>query len=57
MRDDIEEQKLPSFNTTSSKEHVPEIEQTIEFLKEKMRDLTRFIPYHSLPRRIVIEMV
>ena len=34
-----------------------EIESTIRFLKDKIRVLMRYIPYKSITRRMVIDMV
>ena len=39
MRDNIDTPEGPTINPTSTKEHVTEIEQTIRYLKEKMKSL------------------
>ena len=57
MRDDIYELEGTTLNTTSTKEHVTEIERTIRVLKERMGDLMTSLPYKQLPIRMVIDMV
>ena len=55
--DKIDDLKVPTLNTTSDKEHVPERELTIKVLKERTRDLMKSLTYKLLPRRMAIEMV
>ena len=56
MRDDIYELEGTTLNTTSTKEHVTEIERTIRVLKERMGDLMISLPYKQLLIRMVIDM-
>ena len=57
IQDNIDALEGPALNTTSTNEHVTEIERNFRVLKEKMGALTSSLPYLSIPRIMVIETV
>jgi hypothetical protein len=44
-------------NTTAAKEHVSEVEQTIQTVKERIRGLLATLPFSHVPKRMKIEFV
>ncbi len=50
---------LPTLecNTTAAKEHVSEVERTIQTLKERTRGLLATHPFSHVPKRMKIEFV
>ena len=46
-----------TLNTVARDEHVPEIERHIRTLKERVRCVRNMLPFESIPKRLVIEMV
>ena len=57
MQGGIYDLKGPSLNSTSAKEHAPEIEQISRVLKELTIDLTILLSYKALSRRMVSEVL
>jgi hypothetical protein len=51
--------KCPTLpiNTTAANEHVPEIERTVRFVKERARGLENTLPFTGLPKLITIELL
>ena len=45
------------LNTVSNDEHVPEIERQIRTLKERTRGIYCTLPFHKIPRCLIIEML
>jgi hypothetical protein len=46
-----------NLNTTSTDEHVPDIERQIFLMKERARDVRSTLPFKVIPFRITIELV
>ena len=45
-----------NLNTTARDEHVPEIEQYIRKIKERIRATTNMLPFEQLPHRLIVEI-
>jgi hypothetical protein len=46
-----------NLNTTSAREHVPDVERQIRVLKERSRAIRSTLPFKSTPGRMIIELV
>ncbi len=53
------EKSMPSVecNTTAAKEHVSEVEQTIQMVKERIHGLLATLPFSHIPKRMKIEFI
>jgi hypothetical protein len=47
----------PALNLASANKHVPEIEQRIQVIKERVRAVIYSIPFNSIPARMLIHAV
>ena len=56
LRRDLAEMGI-QLNTVSNNEHIPEIECQIRTLKERTRAIYCTLPFHKVPRRLIIEMI
>ena len=54
-RDSLYEES--NLNTTSTNEHVTEIQLKIRIIKEFARALIRTFPFNKIPGRIIIELI
>ena len=45
-----------NINPTATSEHVPEIERQIRVIKERARSIMIKLPFHRLPKIIIIEL-
>jgi hypothetical protein len=49
--------RAPKLNLASANKHVPEIERKIRVIKEQVRAVIYFIPFNSLPARMLVHAV
>ena len=47
----------PQMNLASADEHVPEVERRIWVVKERARDIQHNLPFHRIPKILLINMV
>jgi hypothetical protein len=46
-----------SMNVTGRDEHVPEVERYIRTLKERIRSVYNTLPFKTIPRNMLVELV
>ena len=56
LRGDLADMGI-QLNTVSNDEHAPEIERQIRTLKERTRGIYCTLPFHKIPRCLIIEML